>query len=74
MPAVSVLAQPRSFDANGRALTLTPDEIDQRAALALQALDSLEDMGDEEEQKETFAYLAQAVNEDRLSERRRFGA
>ncbi|MBV8129811.1 MAG: hypothetical protein JO114_19350 [Planctomycetaceae bacterium] len=43
-------------------------------ALALQALDSLEDMGDEEEQRETFAYLARAVNEDRLSDRLRFGS
>jgi len=40
----------------------------------LQALDSLEDMGDEEEQRETFAYLARAVNEDRLSDRPRFGS
>ncbi len=51
-----------------------PEETDQLAALALQALDSLEDMGDEEEQRETFAYLARAVNEDRLSERPRFGS
>jgi len=28
---------------------MTPEEIDQRAAVALQALDSLEDMGDEDE-------------------------
>jgi hypothetical protein len=55
-------------------LPLTPEEIDQRAALALQALDSLEDMGDEEEQRETFAYLARAVNEDRLSDRPQFGS
>ena len=47
-----LLGRPRrSFDASGRALPLTPEEIDQRAALALQALDSLEDMGDEEEQQ-----------------------
>src|SRR5271157_3020657 len=75
MPAASVLtSSPRSFDASGRALPLTPEEIDQRAALALQALDALEDMGDEEEQRETFAYLARAVNEDRLSDRPRFGS
>ncbi len=75
MPAAFVLASPsRSFDASGRALPLTPEEIDQRAALVLQALDSLEDMGDEEEQRETFAYLARAVNEGRLSDRPRFGS
>ena len=70
----SPLASPsRSFDASGRALP-PPEEIDQRAALALQALDSLEGMGDEEEQRETFAYLARAVDEDRLSDRPRFGS
>ena len=74
MPAAFVLTPPRSFDASGRALPLSPEEIDQRAALALQALDSLEDLGDEEEQRETFAYLARAVNEDRLSDRPRFGS
>ena len=55
-------------------MPLTPEEIDQRAALALQALDALEGMGDEEEQRETFAYLALAVNKDRLSDRPRFGS
>jgi hypothetical protein len=75
MPAAPVLTSPpRSFDASGRALPLTPEEIYQRAALALQALDSLEGMGDEEEQRETFAYLVRAVNEDRLSDRPRFGS
>jgi len=45
VPAASVFTPPpRSFDASGRALPLRPDEIDQRAALALQALDSLEDI------------------------------
>lgn len=75
MPAASVLTSPpHSFDVSGRALPLTPEEIYQRAALALQALDSLEGMGDEEEQRETFAYLARAVDEDRLSDRPRFGS
>ena len=75
LPAESVLMlPPRLFDPGGRALPLTPEEIDQRIALALQALDSFEDMGDEEEQRETLAYLASAVNEDRLSDRLRFGS
>ena len=70
LPAESVLMlPPRSFDPGGRALPLTPEEIDRTIALALQALDSFEDMGDEEEQRETLAYLASAVNEDRLSDR-----
>jgi hypothetical protein len=75
MPTPSALTSlPRSFDASGRALPLTPEEIVQRAALAVQALDSLEDMGDEAEQRETFAYLARVVDEDRLSDRPRFGS
>lgn len=75
MPTASVVTSPpRSFDANGRALPLTPEEIAQRTALALQALESLEDMGGEDEQRETFAYLARVVNEDRLSDRPRFGS
>ena len=75
MPAASVLTSPpRSFNESGRALPLTPEEIDQRPALASQALDSLEVMGDEEEQRETLAHLARAVNEDQLSDRPRFGS
>jgi hypothetical protein len=70
--SVSALV-PRSFDASGRALPLTPEEMAQRTALALQALDSLEGMGDEEEQRETFTYLSRAINDDRLSNRARFG-
>jgi hypothetical protein len=66
MPTPSDLTSlPRSFDASGRPLPLTLVEIVQRAAVALQALDRLEDMGDEEEQRETFAYLARTVDEDR---------
>ena len=75
MPTASVLTPPpRSFDASGRALPLTPEEIARRATLALQALDSLEAIGDEEEQRETFAYLARAVDEDRLPDRPRFSS
>ena len=69
-----VTSPPRSFDESGRALPLTHEELDRRAALAAQALDSLEALGDEDEQRETFAYLARAVNDDRLSDRPRFGS
>jgi hypothetical protein len=74
MPTTSILTSPpRSFDEDGRALPLTPEEMSQRIALALQALDSLDEMGDEGEQRETLAYLARVVDEDRLSDRPRFG-
>ena len=67
-------SSPRSFDDRGRALSLTPEEIDQLARIAIQALDSLEDMGDENEQRETLAYLARVVDEDRMSDRSRFAS
>jgi hypothetical protein len=45
-------------------------ERDRERSLAL--LRSVRDLGDEAEQKETFAFLKKAVNEDRLSSRDRF--
>ncbi len=39
---------------------------------SLRLLDSLLEIGDEEEQRETFEYLKQAMDEDRLSDRKRF--
>jgi hypothetical protein len=65
---------PRSFDADGRALRLTPEEMEQRAAQARQALELLKNMGEEDEQRETLEYLSRAVDEDRLSDRARFGS
>ena len=35
-------------------------------------LDQLLEIGDEEEQRETFEFLKQAIDEDRLSDRKRF--
>ena len=65
MAVTTVLSSaPRSFDDRGRALSLTLEDIDQRARIAIQALDSLDDMGDENEQRETLAYLTRAVDED----------
>ena len=49
----------------------SPDEQDRRKR-ALAGIDALTEMGTEEEQRETFAYLVRAVNEDRLSDRNRF--
>ena len=44
---------------------------DQRAR-SLALLESVRDIGDEEEQRDTFTYLREAVDEDRLSDRKRF--
>jgi len=61
-----------SFDARGRALPLPPDEERRRSEETIQALDELDAMGDDEEQRATFAALVAALDEDRLSDRRRF--
>ncbi len=65
---------PRSFDDRGRAIRLTDDEIRERNARALAALDAVEGIGDDAEQRATLDYLMRVVDEDRLSDRRRFGS
>jgi hypothetical protein len=70
--APTTTSPPRSFDATGRALRLTPEEIRQRAALAIQAMESLDDIGDEAEHRESLAFLTRALNESPMSNRPRF--
>jgi len=65
---------PRSFDDLGRAVRLTENEIRERNALALAALDAIDGIGDDAEQRETLDYLVRVVDEDRLSDRPRFGS
>ena len=65
---------PRSFDDRGWAVRLTVDEVRERNALALAALDAVEEIGDDAEQCETLDYLVRVVDEDRLSDRPRFGS
>jgi excisionase family DNA binding protein len=68
MPAT----RPRSsFDARGRALPLPADEERRRADEAILALDRLDEMGDEDEQRATLRGLMVNLDEDRLSDRRR---
>lgn len=67
------IAIQHAFDQNGRALTLPPDEERRRADEAIRALDALADEGDEDEQRETFAALVEAIDQDRMSDRKRFG-
>jgi hypothetical protein len=69
----STAASQRSFDDRGQAVRLTKDEIRQRNALALAALEAVEEIGDDVEQRETLDYLIRVVDEDRLSDRLRFG-
>jgi hypothetical protein len=69
-PAVS----PRSFDDRGTAVRLTEEEIRLRNALALAALEAIEKIGDDAEQRETLDYHMRVADEDRLSDRPRFGS
>jgi hypothetical protein len=72
--APATAASLRSFDDQGKAVWLTEDEIRQRNALALAALEAVESIGDDAEQRETLDYLVRVVDEDRLSDRPRFGS
>jgi hypothetical protein len=62
----------RSVDIHGRALPMTEEEILQRNAGALRALDEVAEMGDEEEQRATLEALMTSIDEEPLSARRRF--
>jgi hypothetical protein len=72
--ATSAAAFLPSFDQRGKAVRLTEEGIRQRNALALAALDAIEEIGDDVEQGETLDYLMRVVDEDRLSDRPRFGS
>ncbi len=63
----------RSTDARGRAIPMTEAEVRARADPIALGLDALDDMGDEDEQRETLDFLIRAIDEDRLSDRGRFG-
>jgi hypothetical protein len=62
----------RSVDASGRALPMTDEEIRARAAEIATGLGALDDMGDEEEQRQTLDALMKAIDEEPLSARKRF--
>lgn len=68
-PAVSPY---RSVDSTGRALPMAIEEIRTRAIEIARGLDALDDMGDQEEQRQTLDALIKAIDEEPLSPRRRF--
>jgi hypothetical protein len=72
--APSMTDSPRSFDERGQAIRVTEEEVRVRNARALAALDAIEQIGDDAEQRETLDYLMRVVDEDRLSDRPRFGS
>jgi hypothetical protein len=67
-----IVSQYRSVDATGRAIPMSDDEIRARSAEVARGLDALDDMGDEEEQRQTLDALIKAIDEEPLSARRRF--
>jgi hypothetical protein len=72
MASAPTVSPRRSFDEHGRALPLSEEEVRRRNAEAIQALDALDDMGDEQEQRATLDALMAALNEGPLSDRPRF--
>ena len=68
----STVSPHRSVDATGRAITMTDEEIQLRAVEIARGLDALDDMGDQEEQRQTLSALMKAIDEEPLSPRRRF--
>jgi hypothetical protein len=56
----------RSFDIHGRALRMTEEEIRVRNQEAIRGLEALDDMGDEDEQRETLDAIMKALDENPL--------
>ena len=66
----STVSPHRSVDATGRALPMTVGEIHAQAVEIGRGLDALDDMGDEDEQRQTLNALMKAIDEEPLSPRR----
>jgi hypothetical protein len=65
-PAAAPASPHRSVDAHGRALPMTEEEIRKRNEEAIRGLQALDDMGDEDEQRETLDALLKALEENPL--------
>ena len=68
----STVSPHRSVDATGRALPMSAEKIHANAAEIARGLDALDNMGDEEEQRQTLTALIEAIDGEPLSPRRRF--
>ena len=68
----STITPRRSVDATGRVLPMSVEEVHARAVEIARGLDALDEMGDEEEQRQTLDALMKAIDEEPLSSRRRF--
>jgi excisionase family DNA binding protein len=72
MSITTTVSPYRSVDAHGRALQMTEEEIRRRNEEAIRALDEVATMGDEEEHRATLETLMTAIDEEPLSDRKRF--
>ena len=70
--APSTSSPHRSVDAHGRALPMTDAEIRAHAAHAIQVLDELGSMTDENDTDEVWDQFTHGIDEERLSDRKRF--
>lgn len=71
-PAQPTTTPPSSVDARGRVIPVTEAERLHQAEEAIRALDSLGEIGDQEEREHTLDELMRTLDEDRLSDRKRF--
>ncbi len=62
----------RSVDATGRALAVSAEWLRERAIEVARGLDALDQMGDEDEQRQTLDALVKGIDEEPLSARPRF--
>jgi hypothetical protein len=67
-----IVSHHRGVDASGRAIPMTDKEILARASEISSGLDALDEMGDEEEQRQTLDALMKAIDDEPLSARKRF--
>jgi hypothetical protein len=62
----------RAVDAHGRAIPMTEAEVRARAGDIAHGLEALDDIGDDDEQRETLDALIKGLDEDRLSDGKGF--
>jgi len=68
MPVTSTTPDPPpTVDARGKLIPLAPEQIRQRNALALAALDDIERLTDDEDPAASFEAVARALNADRAA-------
>jgi hypothetical protein len=58
----------RSVDEHGRVIPMTEEEVRQRAEEVARALDALDEMGSEEEQRETLDLLMRYLGEEIMTD------